>query len=91
MQISFPAHVVQDRIVDIPESDMEALRNAMRDCFLTHLEFSDCKSSYLNHEKFVVETCKKYNVDVKNVADRLAFFKALLGLTADFDPNSCNG
>ena len=89
MEISFPAHTIQDRIVDVPESDLASLYDAMRDCFLTHLQYSDYREgAYSSHEQFVVELCKKYSVDVRNVEDRTAFFKALLGLTADFDPNS---
>jgi hypothetical protein len=87
MEISFPAHTIQDRIVNVPESDLASLYDAMRDCFLTHLQYSDYKDTYSSYEQFVVELCRKYNVDVRNVDDRTSFFKALLGLTADFNPN----
>lgn len=80
MEVSFPAHVIQDQIISVSESDMAALYDALKDCFLTHLEFADYKYSYSSHEKTVVELCKKYNVNYKMTSDRLAFFKALLGV-----------
>lgn len=90
MEISFPAHTVQDRFLTVPESDMATLYDVVKDCFLNHVKYGDFSRACAPHEKAVVNLCSKYQVDHTLEEDRVAFFKALLGVNSDPAPSDCN-
>lgn len=82
MEVSFPAHVIQDRFLTVPESDMAELYDIVKDCFLNHIRYCDyTRGACSPHEQAIVELCKKYQVDYTMEEDRVAFFEALLGVS----------
>lgn len=81
MEISFPAHTLQDRHLTVPESDLAALYDAIKDCFIDHIRYGDYSRPCSPHEVAIVDLCKKYKIDYTLEADRVAFFKALLGVS----------
>jgi hypothetical protein len=84
MQITFQGHASADRSVIIDEADLAILNDLLRQQFLEHVQYGIFTNAYVSStDKKLLELCSSYGVDGAYTPDRLAFFKALLGVVND--------
>jgi hypothetical protein len=79
MKINFTGHSATKREADITQEQMVLLFEAMKEEFITHIEFStfDCHS-YSLQDKAIKQLCQSNQVDVFYKKDRMAFFQAIM-------------
>lgn len=84
MKITFQGYAPAERSVTVDEEDLALLSDIMRSQFLEFVEYSNFASAYQGEtQKKALELCAKFGVESNYTPDRLAFFRALLGVTRD--------
>ena len=67
--------------IELSEDDISLVRSWLVDEFLSHVRFHDYKSCYQGSTNLQqIKFCQKFGIDPEIDADRIEFFKSVVGV-----------